>query len=536
MVWALDKGHVEIVRALLDKGATGGERALQAGVEKGNAGARGPGRRQGEADCRRAFGGPGLCRKGGQGRDRRATAQGGSQAVAARRLRMPAEVLAKYVGTYRATGGPEGEARGAGTAPSPASPAARSRSELAAVDGVTFRPEGEATPTVVVQFEGMKVVGLDRAERTAGDSLAPRGGDEVNRCCLLAVLVFALAAPAYAAQPWPSFRGAGASGVADGPAAPKWNAETGEGVLWKATIPGLAVSSPIVWGDRVFVTTAVSSDPNAAFRHGLYGDVEPSKDVTPALVAGAGPRREDRQGALGARAPTRACRGRSVIPSRARPRRLRPPTARSSSCPSAPRGSTPTTSTAQLLWKTRPRRPERRLVLRSRLRVGRRQLADHLERPRDRAVRHPEGLVRRRLRRSRTASRSGAPSATRSRPGATPTVVEVDGKAELVTQATKFIRGYDPLTGKELWRLGPNSEVTTPTPIVAHGLVYRDERLPRHPADLRDQAGRHAATSRSQGQGLERRPSPGARSAAGPTCRRRSSTATTSTRSPTTAS
>jgi outer membrane protein assembly factor BamB len=44
--------------------------------------------------------------------------------------------------------------------------------------------------------------------------------------------------------------------------------------------------------------------------------------------------------------------------------------------------------------------------------------------------------------------------------------------AELVTHATKFIRGYDPATGKELWRLSGNSEVTTPTPLIAHGLIY----------------------------------------------------------------
>ena len=37
----------------------------------------------------------------------------------------------------------------------------------------------------------------------------------------------------------------------------------------------------------------------------------------------------------------------------------------------------------------------------------------------------------------------------------TPTISETAGKAELVTHATKFIRGYDPTTGKELWRLGP---------------------------------------------------------------------------------
>ena len=41
----------------------------------------------------------------------------------------------------------------------------------------------------------------------------------------------------------------------------KWDAETGENVLWRTSIPGLANSSPIVWGDRIFVTTAISRDP-----------------------------------------------------------------------------------------------------------------------------------------------------------------------------------------------------------------------------------------------------------------------------------
>jgi outer membrane protein assembly factor BamB len=54
----------------------------------------------------------------------------------------------------------------------------------------------------------------------------------------------------------------------------------------------------------------------------------------------------------------------------------------------------------------------------------------------------------------------------------TPTVYEGPPRDELITHATKFIRAYDPLTGKELWRLGPNSEVTAPTPIVAHGLIF----------------------------------------------------------------
>ncbi len=53
----------------------------------------------------------------------------------------------------------------------------------------------------------------------------------------------------------------------------------------------------------------------------------------------------------------------------------------------------------QAALEARPRRAERRLVLRSRLRVGVRQLADHLEEPGDRPVRHPEELLHRGVRR-----------------------------------------------------------------------------------------------------------------------------------------
>ena len=83
------------------------------------------------------------------------------------------------------------------------------------------------------------------------------------------------------AQNWPSFRGPSASGVADDRNMPlHWNAENSSQVLWKTPIPGLAHSSPIVWGNHLFLTTAISSDPKSEFRYGLYGDVEPAKDVS----------------------------------------------------------------------------------------------------------------------------------------------------------------------------------------------------------------------------------------------------------------
>jgi outer membrane protein assembly factor BamB len=52
----------------------------------------------------------------------------------------------------------------------------------------------------------------------------------------------------------------------------------------------------------------------------------------------------------------------------------------------------------------------------------------------------------------------------------TPTVVTTSSGPELVTNASNFIRGYDPKTGKELWRLGGSSKITAPTPIFAEGV------------------------------------------------------------------
>src|SRR5436305_493121 len=92
--------------------------------------------------------------------------------------------------------------------------------------------------------------------------------------CVLIVCACVVGTVSLSAQHWPAFRGSNAAGVADGrPTAVKWNTVTGENVAWKTPVPGVAVSSPIVWGDRVFVSTAISGDPNQGIRTGLYGDV-----------------------------------------------------------------------------------------------------------------------------------------------------------------------------------------------------------------------------------------------------------------------
>lgn len=65
-------------------------------------------------------------------------------------------------------------------------------------------------------------------------------------------------------NPWPQFRGPHSAGVAaDDPRLPeRWS--TTENVRWKTAIPGTGWSSPVVWGDHVFVTTAVTDTPPPA--------------------------------------------------------------------------------------------------------------------------------------------------------------------------------------------------------------------------------------------------------------------------------
>src|SRR5918994_1098581 len=53
----------------------------------------------------------------------------------------------------------------------------------------------------------------------------------------------------------------------------------------------------------------------------------------------------------------------------------------------------------------------------------------------------------------------------------TPTVVTTPAATELITNASNFVRGYDPSTGKELWRLGGSSKITAPTPVFSGDLI-----------------------------------------------------------------
>src|ERR1700691_266846 len=83
---------------------------------------------------------------------------------------------------------------------------------------------------------------------------------------------------AFADSNWPQFRGPAAGGVGAGSPPIEWNGESGKNVLWKTTIPGLGHSSPIIWGDKIFLTSAVPEAGESTLKVGLYGDIAPVKD------------------------------------------------------------------------------------------------------------------------------------------------------------------------------------------------------------------------------------------------------------------
>lgn len=101
---------------------------------------------------------------------------------------------------------------------------------------------------------------------------------------LAALPAATLASPTTSAteQNWPAFRGPGGRGVADGFATSlNWNADPADkpsSVLWRAEVPGLGHSSPIVWGNRIFVATAVRLSGKAPLKIGYYGNSDAADD------------------------------------------------------------------------------------------------------------------------------------------------------------------------------------------------------------------------------------------------------------------
>ena len=93
----------------------------------------------------------------------------------------------------------------------------------------------------------------------------------------IALICLSLIASTHAAN-WTQYRGPQASGVDKSKQLPvEWNVEGGKNVRWQTPMPGLGHASPIIFGDRVYIATAVGAS-DKELKVGLYGDIAPIEE------------------------------------------------------------------------------------------------------------------------------------------------------------------------------------------------------------------------------------------------------------------
>ena len=78
---------------------------------------------------------------------------------------------------------------------------------------------------------------------------------------------------------WPAYRGYMSSGILDNANLPEsFDLEKMINIKWKKEIPGLGLASPVIWDNKLFITTAVSQNDNSGLKPGIYGSIEPVDD------------------------------------------------------------------------------------------------------------------------------------------------------------------------------------------------------------------------------------------------------------------
>ena len=288
-------------------------------------------------------------------------------------------------------------------------------------------------------------------------------------CVCAFVFVVGVGCVLIGAENWPQWRGPGGQGVSSEAELPTdWAPD--RNIAWKVALPGTGQSSPIVWGDRIFLTTATEGDPvpgAKAMEHLVDGKpfVHPDSvaadrrhtlkvmaldSVTGKTVwehtAYEGPVHDARHRRASFAAPTAATDGARVF------------------AYFGPEGLYAYDVAGKPLWKavekfgtlglgtgTSP------ILFRDMVIVQRDE--DNGERSSIAAYDQASGKEVWRMRRPVQVSWS------------TPVLVATEGRTELVTNGTELVISYDPATGKELWRTKGVESNAIHTPLVGHGLV-----------------------------------------------------------------
>jgi outer membrane protein assembly factor BamB len=332
-----------------------------------------------------------------------------------------------------------------------------------------FEKKGDVAEQLTAKF-GAQTLQLTRAASAAAPAPAAAAAPPPAANAAPAAVDLAVA-PRGTARNWPSFRGIGASGAADGQGAVvEWDVTSGKNIRWKTPMPGIATASPIVWGNRVYIATAVSATDNT-FRTGLYGDTAPVNDLSEHSFKLYALDTQD----------GRIIWEREVHKGIPRTKR-HPKSSHASSTPVTDgrriavlfgtAGILATYDTnGRLLWKKDLGLLDNGWFFDVTHQWG------HSSSPiiyQDMVILQVDRQKDSYLAAFDLASGKEMWRASRSDEiptWGTPTIATGKSGDELITNGTK-VRGYDPETGKLRWSLAPNSEITVATPVAAGGLVY----------------------------------------------------------------
>lgn len=273
------------------------------------------------------------------------------------------------------------------------------------------------------------------------------------------------------ASNWPSFRGPGGNGVADGTELPdRLDVGDGTNLAWRQEIPGLAHASPIIWEDRVYVTSVVTSGPPQRFIAELPDTPESvagrwlhrwivmaidkhTGDVLWERIAAEGMPRTGRLRKGSFNNSTPATDGQHIV------------------ALLGSQGLFCYDVNGNLLWRvdlgvldagwffdptfqwgmtSSPVIHEGKVIVQADVRGGAFIAAFDVV----------NGTELWRTARDEVSSFS------------TPAIIRTNGVSEVVTNGGRAVRAYGLANGEELWTLRPSSEIAVPTPIFAHGLIF----------------------------------------------------------------
>lgn len=243
---------------------------------------------------------------------------------------------------------------------------------------------------------------------------------------------------------WPGFRGPEGIGIAYHTDVPgEWDGKSGKNIHWQVPIPLPGFSSPILWGDKIFLSGADRKNQAVYCIAAGSGKIlwQANLDDVPGSPAQLPKPTED----TGYAAPTMACDGQRVY------------------AIFATGDIAGFDFTGKRIWAKNLGMPDNHYGHSSSLITYRDLLLVQYDHNRERhliALKSDTGITAYDKPRDIEIS------------WASPIVVNTGSRAEIILNANPFVISYDPLTGRELWRFSCMSGEIAPSPAYADGMVY----------------------------------------------------------------